>query len=105
VFQVALKPDEMLAIQKGLFHEANLRVGQSFAEPGAALFKAIAGHNPRTLSRLWPIAMGFACEAGRRDLDIADIRQAEQVLIGGKEGARRPIGFITPKRKDEGERG
>ncbi|WP_306222633.1 AAA family ATPase [Bosea beijingensis] len=105
VFQVALKPDEMLAIQKSLFHEANLRVGQSFAEPGAALFKAIAGHNPRTLSRLWPIAMGFACEAGRRDLDIADIRQAEQVLIGGKEGARRPIGFITPKRKDEGERG
>lgn len=105
VFTIAPKPAEMLAIQKSLFHEANLRVGQSFAEPAAALFEAVAGHNPRALSRLWPIAMGFACEAGRRDLDIADIRQAEQVLIGGKEGARRPIGFITPKRKDEGERG
>ncbi|PZR85537.1 MAG: hypothetical protein DI537_30675 [Stutzerimonas stutzeri] len=104
VFTIAPKPAEMLAIQKSIFHEANLRAGQSFADPGTTLFEAVAGHNPRTLSRLWPLAMGFACAAGRRDLDIADIRQAEQILLGGKAGARRPIGFIAPNRKDEGKR-
>lgn len=104
VFTIAPKPAEMLAIQKSIFHEANLRAGQSFADPGTTLFEAVAGHNPRTLSRLWPLAMGFACAAGRRDLDIADIRQAEQVLLGGKAGARRPIGFIRHMAKGEGTR-
>ena len=46
VFTIAPKPAEMLAIQKSLFHEANLRVGQSFAEPAAALFEALASTNP-----------------------------------------------------------
>ncbi len=104
VFQVALKEAEMLAIQKSIFHEANLRVGQSFAEPEIALFQATAGHNPRTLSRLWDIAMGFACEAGRRHLVAADIRGAEQVLLAGKEGARGPIGFIRPATRGERRR-
>ena len=104
VFQVELEPAQMLTIQKSLFHEANLRVGGSFTEPEAALFEAIAGHNPRTLSRLWPLAMGFACAAGRRHLVGADVRGAEAVLLGGKEGARSPIGFMRPKRKGEGER-
>lgn len=103
VFSVEPKPAEMLAIQRSIFNEANLRVGRCFAEPGEALFQAAAGHNPRTLSRLWDIAMGFACEAGRRHLVAADIRGAEQVLLGGKEGARKPIGFIRPRRMGEGE--
>ena len=94
VFQVETKEAEMLAIQQSIFHEANLRAGRAFAEPAPALFAATAGHNPRTLWRLWTIAMGFACEAGRRDLAIADIQEAERVLLAGKEGARQPIGFI-----------
>ncbi|MBN9452199.1 MAG: AAA family ATPase [Bosea sp.] len=101
VFQVALKDGEMLAIQKSIFHEANLRVGQSFTEPETALFTSTAGHNPRTLSRLWDIAMGFACEEGRRHLVAEDIRGAEQVLLAGKAGARKPIGFIYPVSKGE----
>ena len=96
VFQVEQKAAEMLVIQKSIFHEANLRVGQCFAEPGMALFEATARHNPRTLSRLWDVAMGFACEQGRRHLVADDLRKAEQVLLAGKEGARRPIGFIRP---------
>lgn len=99
VFQVAIEEAEMLALQKSIFHEANLRVGKSFTEPEAALFQATASHNPRTLSRLWDIAMGFACAAGRWDLVAADIRGAEQVLLAGKEGARRAIGFMRPAPK------
>lgn len=101
VFQVETTEAEMLAIQQSIFHEANLRAGGAFAEPATALFEATAGHNPRTLSRLWTIAMGFACEVGRRDLVMADIQGAEQVLLAGKEGPRRPIGFI---RSVSGER-
>lgn len=102
VFTVEPKPADMLAIQRSIFHQANLRLGQSFAEPGEELFQATRGHNPRLLSRLWDIAMGFACDQNRRDLVLADIRGAEQVLLAGKEGARKPIGFIrpTPKREE-----
>ncbi len=96
VFQVEQKEAEMLVIQKSIFHEANLRVGQCFAEPNIALFEATAGHNPRTLSRLWDIAMGFACEQGRRHLVVDDVQKAENVLLAGKEGVRRPIGFMRP---------
>jgi ATP-dependent Lon protease len=104
VFQVETKETEMLAIQTSIFQEANLRVGNAFAEPRAELFQLTSGHNPRTLSRLWDIAMGFACEAGRQHLVAADIRGAEQVLLGGKEGARRPIGFVCSGAKEERER-
>ena len=101
VFQVDLKDAEMLAIQQSIFQESNLRVGGSFAEPDRALFEACVRHNPRMLSRLWPIAMGLACEAGRRHLVAADIRGAERVLRSDKEAARRPIGFIQSVAKEE----
>ncbi len=101
VFQVDAKEAEMLAIQQSIFHEANLRAGRAFAEPEIALFQGTARHNPRTLSRLWTIAMGFACEAGRRHLIDADMRGAEQVLLAGKEAAKRPIGFIRSASKGE----
>lgn len=94
----------MLAIQQSIFHEANLRAGKAFADPEIALFEATAGHNPRTLSRLWTIAMGFACVAGRRHLIEADMRGAEQVLLAGKDGARRAIGFMSAQRRREDRR-
>lgn len=104
VFEIETREAEMLAIQHSIFHEANLRAGRAFAEPPPALFAATAGHNPRTLSRLWTIAMGFACEAGRSDLIDADIQGAERVLLAGKEGPRRPIGFIRSVANGETER-
>lgn len=94
VFKIAPQAVEMLVIQKSIFHEANLRVGGSFAEPAIAQLETCAGHNPRTLSCLWPSAMGFAFAAGRRHLVASDVRGAKQVLIAGKDGARSPIGFV-----------
>lgn len=103
VFTIEPKPNELLKIQKSIFHEANLRVGSGFAQPADELFQGMAGHNPRVLSRLWDIAMGFACQAGRRHLVASDIRGAEQVLLGGREGARGAIGFIRPLAKGREE--
>lgn len=99
VFAVEPKPEQMLAIQASIFHQANLQVGQSFAVPEETLLRMGAGHNPRLLARLWPLAMGFACAAGRRHLVAADVHSAEQVLVGGKDGARAPIGFIRSTRR------
>lgn len=104
VFTIEPKPAEMLLIQRSIFREANLRVGGSFAEPPEELFRATAGHNPRTLSRLWNIAMGFACGAARRHLVVEDVHRAEQLLLGGKKGARKPIGFIRPATKGQEDR-
>lgn len=50
---------------------------------------------------VWPIAIGLACEAGRRHLVAAGIGGAEQVLLSGREAARRPIGFIGSVAKEE----
>lgn len=96
VFQIESGPADMLAIQKSIFREANLRAGDSFAEPDERLLHAASRHNPRLLSRLWDIAMGFACTAGRRHLVADDLQGAEQLLLAGREGARRPIGFVRP---------
>jgi ATP-dependent Lon protease len=104
VFQIDLEPSQMIAIQRSIFHEANLRVGAAFDEPDAAMFETTSGHNPRRLSRLWDIAMGFACQAGRRHLTAGDVCGAEHVLSGGKAGLKQTIGFIRPAR-EKGERG
>ncbi|CAH1680395.1 ATPase family associated with various cellular activities (AAA) [Hyphomicrobiales bacterium] len=96
VFQVEPAPADMLAIQKSIFREANLRAGDSFAEPDETLFRAAARHNPRLLSRLWDVAMGFACAERRRHLVVGDVRGAEHMLLAGREGARKAIGFMRP---------
>ena len=78
--------------------------GDAFASPDDAVVARLATTNPRGIRRLVTLALGFAAEAGRRYLVTADIGAAEAILLGGMEGARRPIGFVRPKRKGEGER-
>lgn len=56
------------------------------------------------LSRLWYIAMALACEGGRWHLDVTDVRAAELVLLSGKAGARRPIGFVQSRLKGQEDR-
>lgn len=75
--------------------------GDAFAQPGEAVVARLAGTNPRGIRRLVLLALGFAAQAGRRHLDVADVAAAE--TISGTQGARTPIGFIPTKRKIEGE--
>ena len=78
--------------------------GDAFASPDDAVVARLATTNPRGIRRLVTLALGFAADAGRRHLITADIEAAEAILLAGMEGARRPIGFIPPRRKGEGER-
>ncbi len=94
VFEVALEPGEMLAIQRSLFEEANAATGSLFATPSDALLEQVMAQTPRAMSRLWPIAFGFACMDARRHVTRADLAQAEDVLRLGHD-AKGKIGFLS----------
>lgn len=94
VFEVALEPGKMLAIQRSLFEEANAATGSLFATPSDALLVQVMAQSPRAMSRLWPIAFGFACMGGRRHVTSADLTQAEGVLRLGRD-AKTQIGFMA----------
>lgn len=93
-FEISLEPGQMLAIQRSLFEEANGATGWLFAAPTDALLEEVLAQTPRAMSRLWPIAFGFACMDGRRHVTRADLAQAEGVLRLGREGRGR-IGFLS----------
>lgn len=78
--------------------------GNAFVQPDETVVACLARTNPRGIRLLLALALGFAAEAGRRYLVTTDIEAAEVILLAGMEGARRPIGFIPPRRKGEGER-
>lgn len=93
-FEISLKAHQMLAIQRSLFAEANAASGGLFDTPPEALFEELASLTPRALSRLWPIAFGFACMSSRRHVTPADLTRAEGVL-GLDRGRKSRIGFLT----------
>ncbi|MCU4178627.1 AAA family ATPase [Bosea sp. BH3] len=93
-FEIALKPGQMLAIQRSLFDEANDATGGLFATPTDALLEQLMAQTPRAMSRLWPIAFGFACVDGRRHVTRTDLAQAEDILRLGRE-AKGQIGFLS----------
>jgi len=93
-FEITLEPGQMLAIQRSIFAEANVATGGLFSAPTDALLEQVMTLTPRAMSRLWPIAFGFACMDGRRHVTRSDLAQAEGVLRLGREGRGR-IGFLS----------
>lgn len=93
-FEITLEPGQMLAIQHSLFAEANAATGGLFAAPTDALLEQVIAQTPRAMSRLWPIAFGFACSEGRRHVTRTDLAQAQAVLRLDQAGRGR-IGFLT----------
>ena len=93
-FEISLKSEQMLTIQRSLFAEANAASGNLFESPPDGLFEELAALTPRALSRLWPIAFGFACMASRRHVTRADLTRAEGIL-GLDRGKQSRIGFLT----------
>ncbi|MDP3602379.1 MAG: AAA family ATPase [Bosea sp. (in: a-proteobacteria)] len=93
-FEVTLEMGQMLAIQRSLFNEANAATGGLFDPPTDELLEQVLAQTPRAMSRLWPIAFGFACAASRRHVSRADLFQAENVLKLGRERKSR-IGFLS----------
>lgn len=93
-FEITLEPGQMRAIHQSLFREANAAAGGLFAVPTDALLDQVVAQTPRAMSRLWPLAFGFACAEGRRHVTRADLAQAEGVLRL-RSGGRGQIGFLS----------
>lgn len=72
-----------------------------FAKPGEDVVARLATTHPRGIRRLTTLALGFAAEAGRRHLILADVVAAE--TVADFKSARTPIGFIPGKSKGETE--
>ena len=71
--------------------------GDAFALPDDAVVARLSKTNPRGIRRHVRLALGFAAQTGRRHLIVADVVAAE--AVADTKGARRPIGFIRPKRE------
>ena len=69
--------------------------GDAFALPDDGVVARLARTNPRGIRRLVALALGFAAQAGRRNLIVADVAAAE--AVADTRGAREPIGFIRPR--------
>ena len=69
--------------------------GDAFAPPDDGVVARLARTNPRGIRRLVALALGFAAQAGRRHLIVADVAAAE--AVADTRGAREPIGFIRPR--------
>lgn len=93
-FEITLEPGQLLAIQRSIFDEANVATGGLFSPPTDALLEQVAAQTPRAMSRLWPIAFGFACMEKRQHVTRADLAQAEGLLRLGRDAKSR-IGFLS----------
>lgn len=78
-------------------------LGDAFALLNEDVVARLSASHPRGIRRLVTLALGFAANAGRHHLVVADVAAAEAILLAGSESARRPIGFIQPRRKGEGK--
>ncbi|PZU87865.1 MAG: hypothetical protein DI527_17990 [Chelatococcus sp.] len=85
------------AIARRIAAEIIAAHGDAFALPDDAVVARLARTNPRGIRRLVTLALGFAAQAGRRHLIVADVSAAE--AIADTRGARDPIGFIRPQGK------
>lgn len=98
---VAITPPDgamLRAIASRIAGEIITAHGDAFALPGEAVLARLASNNPRGIRRLVTLALGFAAQAGRRHLSVADVTAAEDIC--DVKGAREPIGFMWPRSKE-----
>lgn len=101
---VAITPPDgamLRAIASRIAGEIIMAHGDAFALPDELVLVRLASTNPRGIRRLVALALGFAAQAGRRHLIVADVTAAGAVVQAGSQGTRRPMGFIPPKSKEE----
>ncbi|WP_291826066.1 AAA family ATPase [Bosea sp. (in: a-proteobacteria)] len=98
---VAITPPDgamLRAIASRIAAEIITAHGDTFALPDEAVVARLASTNPRGIRRLVALALGFAAQATRRHLIVADVTAAEDICDA--IGAREPIGFMRPRSKE-----
>lgn len=99
VIAIARPDGAMLrAIASRIVAEIITAHGDAFASPDEAVLARLASTNPRGIRRLVALALGFAAQAGRRHLTVADVTSAEDICDA--KGTMEPIGFMRPRSKE-----
>jgi ATP-dependent Lon protease len=99
---VAITPSDgaiLRAIASRIAAEIIAAHGHAFASPSDEVVARLARTHPRGIRRLVTLALGFAAQAGRRHLTVANVAAAEGIC--DTKGARGPIGFIQPQSRKE----
>ncbi|MEZ2406102.1 AAA family ATPase [Bosea sp. RCC_152_1] len=92
VFPIAEpRPEQSHTIARRIVAEEVKRHGGAFATPDDAVIVRLARSHPRRITRLVPLALGFAAAEGRSHLSVADIEAAGR--IAASHSAKNPIGF------------
>jgi len=92
VFQIAQpRPEQLHAIARRIVADEVERHGRTFAAPDDAVIVRLARSHPRRITRLVPLALGFAAAEGRSHLSVADVEAAGR--IAASHSSKNPIGF------------
>ncbi|WP_175624072.1 AAA family ATPase [Bosea sp. TND4EK4] len=93
VFEIAPPSgDELLAITRLIVAAALAEARGAIVPPGDDVLARLARANPRRITRIVRLALGYAAAAGRDHLNLADVEAADRLTAG----AAKPeaIGFL-----------
>lgn len=97
MFEIAAPAgDDLLAITRLIVTAALEEARGVITPPGDAVIARLARANPRWITRVARIALGYAAAANRRYLTVADVEAADRLAAGGAKA--EPIGFLQARK-------
>ena len=93
VFNIPAPKGRMLeTVIRNLFNETVSQFNGHGFTASDEVIAQLCRHNPRTIKRLLNLALAYAADAGRSNLDLSDIAHAER--LGKQKTASARIGFL-----------
>lgn len=83
---------DLLLITRYIAQAAIEEARGAIARPSDEVVARLARANPRRITRIVRLALGYAAAAGRRHLTIGDVEAADRLAVEMKRG--EPIGFV-----------
>lgn len=87
--------DDLLAITRLIVRAALDEARGVITPPGDEVIVRLARANPRRITRVARLALGYAAAAGRRHLTVADVEAADRLAVGAAKP--EPIGFLQAR--------
>lgn len=97
MFEIAAPSgDDLLAITRLIVRAALEEARGVITLPGDEVIARLARANPRRITRVARLALGYAAAAGRRQLTVADVEATDRLAAGAAKA--EPIGFMAARR-------
>jgi len=87
--------DDLLAITRLIVGTALEEARGVIIPPGDEVIARLALANPRRITRVARLALGYAAAAGRTHLTVADVEAADRLTVGATKP--EPIGFLQAR--------